>query len=337
MRALYAGGGRPAHFREVDEPVLGSAAAALVRPLAVALCDLDVAYVANLLPTEAPYAVGHEFTARVVEVGSAVAAVAVGDVVTVPFQISCGSCDRCRRGRSDDCTSVPHLSTYGLAPFGGGEEWGGAATELVRVPFADAMCVPLPAGVDPLAAAAVSDNVVDGYNAVATQFRPGDEVLVLGSASVGLYAAAAAHALGAPCTYVDDDEARLATAESLGAAVVEGTANGQSFGEFPLVAVCASLPPALESALRSTEPGGRCHASGIYFFGGDVPWVDLYKRGITFTTGRPAARELMPEVLALAARGTFPIELVTSRVVPFDQAPEALAAPLSHKTVLDLR
>ena len=100
MRALLAGGGGPPHFREIPEPHLGGPLEVLVRPLAVALCDLDVAYIANLLPTSEPYAVGHEFTAEVVAVGDAVSRFSPGDLVTLPFQISCGACDRCRSARS---------------------------------------------------------------------------------------------------------------------------------------------------------------------------------------------------------------------------------------------
>jgi alcohol dehydrogenase len=135
---------------------------------------------------------------------------------------------------------------------------------------------------------------------------------------------------------VDDDATRLAVAERLGATVVEATATGQAFGEFPVTVVCVSTPFGLTSALRSTEPGGRCHSSGIHFFGADIPWVDLYKRGVTFTTGRPRVRELTPTVLELVSRGAFRIDEVCGTVVPFDTAPEALSGMLSHKTILTM-
>src|SRR6185503_5745343 len=95
--------------------------------------------------------------------------------------------------------------------------------DLVEVPFADAMLVPLPAGVDPAAAASASDNIPDGWRAVAPFLadRPGAPVLVLGGAgggSVGLYAAAVAVALGSErVDYVDEDPDRLTRAERLGA------------------------------------------------------------------------------------------------------------------------
>src|SRR3712207_6816030 len=130
-----------------------------------------------------------------------------GSLVTVPFQISCGECERCRRGHTGNCETVPRLSMYGLAPLGG--DWGGFLSDTVRVPYAAHMLIPLPAGVDPAAAASVSDNVPDGWRAVAEPLEryPGGPVLICGGApSITLYAVAAAIALGAErVDYADQD------------------------------------------------------------------------------------------------------------------------------------
>src|SRR3984957_12436937 len=85
-------------WREVPEPQLSAPEQALVRPLAVACCDLDVAVCHGRLPLPPGDAVGHEGLAEVVAVGDAVTGVRVGDRVVVPFQISCGACAECRRG-----------------------------------------------------------------------------------------------------------------------------------------------------------------------------------------------------------------------------------------------
>lgn len=334
MKALFGGGGGPVHFRDIPAPTLGSGIAAIVRPLAVAICDLDVAYLHGLLPTGEPYAVGHEFTAEVVEIGDAVNRVRLGDIVTVPFQISCGGCTNCRRARSLDCTSVAPLSTFGLVPFGGGD-WGGACAELVRIPYADAMCVTLPDGADPVALASVSDNVADGYRSIAPHVSPGDEVLVLGSGSIGLYAVATAAALEVPVTYVDTDGTRLRIAEQLGAAVVDAEPIGQPFGEYPVTAACVSTADGLISALRSTGPGGICQSSGIQFFGvPDVDYLDLYRRGIRLITGRANARDDIPTILALISQQRLDPGVVTGNIIDFDDAPAHLPAALTHKTII---
>jgi threonine dehydrogenase-like Zn-dependent dehydrogenase len=336
MRALFGGGNVPSHFRDIADPVITSANQAIVRPLAVAVCDLDIAYLLGLLPTENPYAFGHEFTAVVVEIGEAVTTLKPGDRVTVPFQISCGGCTRCRSARSLDCSTVPALSTYGLEPFGGGM-WGGACADLVLVPFADAMCVQLPDSVDPIHAASVSDNLVDGYRTIAPYVQPGDEVLVIGSASVGLYAVATAQALSIPVTYVDNDVARLTCAERLGARVVESNPTGESYGEFPVTSACVSTSAGLVSALRSTVPGGICHSSGIQFFGvPEMDYLELYRRGVQLITGRANARDDIPAALALITQGRLDPKAVTGNVVRLDDTPGQLEAQLTHKTIIDL-
>jgi threonine dehydrogenase-like Zn-dependent dehydrogenase len=336
MRALFGGGNGPSHFRDIPEPTITSAVQAIVRPVAVAVCDLDIAYLIGLLPTEQPYAFGHEFTAVVVDIGDAVTNIKPGDRVTVPFQISCGGCNRCRSARSLDCSTVPPLSTYGLEPFGGGP-WGGACADFVLVPYADAMCVPLPDNIDPIHAASVSDNLVDGYRSIAPYVGVGDEVLVLGSASVGLYAVATASALRVPVTYVDDDPVRLACAERLGAHVIQSAVTGQSFGEFPVTSACVSTARGLISALRSTEPGGTCHSSGIQFFGvPDIDYLELYRRGIRLETGRANARDDIPAALDLIVQGRLDPALVTGNIVRLDDTPGQLETQLTHKTIIDL-
>src|SRR5215218_6219658 len=99
----------------------GDARDALVRPLAVATCDLDAPIIAGRTPYEPPIAVGHECVAEVVE--AADAGLERGTLVSVPFQISCGACERCHRGLTGNCKSVPFLSMYGFGSFGG--DWGG--------------------------------------------------------------------------------------------------------------------------------------------------------------------------------------------------------------------
>ncbi|HEX8053631.1 MAG TPA: alcohol dehydrogenase catalytic domain-containing protein, partial [Thermoleophilaceae bacterium] len=211
MRQLEITGVRSVEWREAPEPALGGDGEAIVRPLAVALCDLDSAFLTGAVPVGDGFPFGHECVAEVVEVGDGVESVRPGDVVVVPFQISCGACEACEAGHTGSCRTVPRGSAYGMKPLGG--DWGGALADRLRVPFADAMLVPLPDGLEPAAVASVADNVPDGFRTVAAPLAatPGAEVLVVGgfARSVGLYATAAAVALGASrVVYADTDEGR---------------------------------------------------------------------------------------------------------------------------------
>jgi threonine dehydrogenase-like Zn-dependent dehydrogenase len=312
------------------EPTLEGAGQALVRPLAVALCDLDANIVSGEFPLQTPVALGHEFVAEVVDVGDDVQAVPPGDRVVVPFQISCGECARCRRGQTGDCESVPRLSMYGFGALGG--NWGGALSDLVRVPYADAMLVPLPDGLEPAAVASASDNIPDAWRTVAPPLerRPGAEVLVVsgGARSIGLYATDMALALGAAkVVYVDDDESRLRVAGELGAETVAG-APPDRIGPFPITVNASLTQEGLQCAIRSTEPGGVCTCVAFAMEPQTpMPLFEMYTNGIEFRIGRVMARPLIPQLLEMAAAGSLHPDRITSKVVAWDDAADAVPDP----------
>jgi hypothetical protein len=172
-------------WREAPDPRLESDREVLVRPLAVATCDLDAAIVRGRTPFVGPFPLGHEFVAEVVEVGEEVDGVEAGQRFAVPFQICCGICANCLAGITDSCLNAPAMAMYGLGPIGG--EWGGALSDLVRVPFPDFMLVPVPDGVDPITVAAVGDNIPDAWRTVAPalEARPHQPLRLSAGAGAG--------------------------------------------------------------------------------------------------------------------------------------------------------
>jgi alcohol dehydrogenase len=191
------------------------------------------------------------------------------------------------------------------------------------------MLVPLPAGLAPAALASASDNLSDAWRAVgpALADEPGAEVLVVGGAaagSIGLYAAGLARALGsARVVYVDADAKRCRVAEALGAETLAQAP--KRLGPFAITVDSSAAPEGLALALRSTAPDGTCTSTAIYF--GEqpaLPLLEMYTKGITFRTGRVHAREAMPHVLELAASGAIDPQRVTTRVVAWDDAADAL-------------
>jgi alcohol dehydrogenase len=325
-------------WREAPEPKLSSDDAALVRPLAVATCDLDALIIEGGSPFAPPFPIGHECVAEVVEVGDSVGTVAPGDRVSVPFQISCGACPACLRERSANCSAEPFMSTYGFGPAV--ERWGGFLSDLVCVPYAEHMLVPVPQGLQSAAVASASDNISDAWRTVAPTLaqEPGGDVLVVGGASsgsIGLYAAGLAVALGSEWVlYVDADQSRRQIAERLGAQTLAETPN--RLGPFPITVDASADADGLALALRSTAPDGVCTSTAIYF--GEqpsLPLLEMYTKGITFKTGRANAREAMPHVLALSASGALRPERVTTHVVPWADAAEALLEPGWTKLVLE--
>jgi threonine dehydrogenase-like Zn-dependent dehydrogenase len=325
-------------WQEVPDPQITAPEQALVRPLLVACCDLDVAVCHGRLPLPPGYAVGHEGLAEVVAVGDDVSGVQVGDRVVVPFQISCGTCRECRRGVTGSCASVPLMAAYGMAPIAG-LDGGGFMSDLVLVPYADAMLIAVPDTITPSAIASLSDNIPDGWRAVGpyseelARLDPAERrVLVVGRLSIGLYAAAFAAALGAHVDYIDTDEQRLAAAQKLGAAVHDREKPDKSWGRYPVTVHTSADPALLAATLRSTWPDGVCTDTGVYYQPTvEMPLLSMYTRGVRFVTGRVNARVLIPQVLELLADG-LDLSPAVDRVVAWEDAPSAWPAMIG-KTV----
>jgi threonine dehydrogenase-like Zn-dependent dehydrogenase len=323
-------------WRDASEPEIAAPEQAIVRPVAVACCDLAVAE--GRLPMPPGHAVGHEGVAEVVAIGDAVREVKVGDRVIVPFQISCGDCQACRRGVTGSCASLPLMAMYGMAPLAG-LDGGGFMADLVLVPYADAMLVPVGETVDPVAIASLSDNIPDGWRAVGpyraelAAIAPADRrVLVAGRLSIGLYAAAFASAYGAQVDYVDTDPQRLAAAEKLGATAHDRTKPDKSWDPYPITVHTSADPAVLAATMRATWPDGVCTDTGIYYQGGvEMPLLSMYTRGLRFVTGRVNARAVIPEILELIT-AHCDLAPAVDRVVGWEEAPQAWPA-MTGKTV----
>lgn len=326
-------------WRDVPEPELISPAGALVRPLAVARCDLDLPMAAaGLFP--GPFGVGHEIVAEVVEVGPEVAAVAPGDRVLVPFQVSCGGCVACSGRRFGACHEYRAQvgGAFGFGEAGGGH--GGGLADLLAVPAADHLLIPAPAGVSPEVLCTLVDNVCDGYRTVAGPLAatPGAEVLVVGGVgvSVGLYSVAAALALGSErVRYVDSDADKCAAAERIGAEVTQLDGPWPRHFERALVTVENTMDAeGLACTLRSTDDYGWCTSIAIHF--GDatpLPLLSMYTRGITLHASRADSRRLLPEVVELVAAGGLDPTVVPTTVAPWDAAAEAWLEPATKLVV----
>ena len=316
-------------WQDAPEPTISTPEQALVRPVAVACCDLDVAVAQGVLPMPPGHSVGHEGIGEVVAVGDAVRDVKVGDRVLVPFQISCGHCRECRRGVTGSCGSVPLMAMYGMAPLAG-LDGGGFMADVVLVPYADAMLIPIPEAVDPVAIASLSDNIPDGWRAVGpfqselARLGGGDRrVLVVGRLSIGVYAAALASAIGAHVDYVDTDQNRLAAAEKLGAVAHDLAKPDRSWDPYPVTVHTSGDPALLAATLRATWADGVCTDTGVYYQGKvEMPLLPMYTRGVRFVTGRVNARAVIPEILELVAAGCD-LAPVVERVVEWDDAPAA--------------
>lgn len=339
MRQLVHLGPGQLDWREVPDASVQLPSDAVVRPVAVARCDLDLP-MAKLGLFPGPFAVGHEIAAEIVHVGDDVTRHRPGDHVIVPFQVSCGSCRPCTAGSYAACSThmAPLGGSFGFGVSGG--DHGGGMSDLLRVPTADHLLVASPSGGDPVALATLSDNVVDGYRSVAPALRerPGGSVLIAAETpgSIALYAVAAAVALGADdVRYVDRDPVRVDVARSLGAdAVVHEGPWPRRFEPAAITVDATGEVEGLHTVVRSTERYGHCTSIAVYFDPGTMlPLLEMYTRGITFHTSRADSRRFLPEVLELmGATGFDPLRVPTT-VVDWDDAPGAWLEPATKLVV----
>ena len=330
MRQLTFVKPRVLEWHEVPEPRLESGRDALVSPVAATTCDLDRSLIKGRSALPAPIALGHEFCAVVTEVGDSVRSVAPGDLVSVPAQISCGACDRCRAGRTALCRSVPPNAMFGLGSATG--NFGGGFSDLVRVPFADAMLVPVPAAIDASAVAAASDNLTNAYEVVPhLQRLPRANVLIAGVGGAGMYAVLMAKAAGAGRVgYLDHDEKRLELASELGAEPirVDPQEPRRALPDLYDIGVdTRGEPDTLAVLLRSLAPAGVCISFSLYFSDVSLPLFEMVLRQLRLEGTPTNVRAHLPEVLRWVEEKRIAPERVTSEVLPWSALTEALVEP----------
>lgn len=259
------------------------------------ICGSDQHMVRGRTTAPVGQTLGHEITGEIVEKGSDVQFLEVGDICSVPFNIACGRCRNCREGQTGICLNVNPAragSAYGYVDMGG---WLGGQADYVMVPFADFNLLKFP---DRDAALAkirdltmLSDIFPTGYHGAKTAgVTTGSTVYIAGAGPVGLAAAYSAHLLGAAVVIVGDLNAeRLKQAESFGCETVdisadatledqiadilhtnevdcavdavgfEASGHGQGAGEQPAAV--------LNSIMNATRAGGSLGIPGLYVTG----------------------------------------------------------------------
>ncbi|MDR6414861.1 formaldehyde dehydrogenase, glutathione-independent [Pseudarthrobacter sulfonivorans] len=203
----------------------------ILRTVSTNICGSDQHMVRGRTTAPAGLVLGHEITGEVIETGPDVEFIKVGDIVSVPFNISCGRCRNCKEGKTGICLNVnPDRpgSAYGYVDMGG---WVGGQAEFVLVPYADWNLLRFPDREQALEKimdlTMLSDILPTGFHgAVTAGVGVGSTVYVAGAGPVGLAAAASAQLLGAAVVIVGDlNEDRLAQARSFGCETVN-VANG---------------------------------------------------------------------------------------------------------------
>ncbi|WP_243040472.1 glutathione-independent formaldehyde dehydrogenase [Dyella sedimenti] len=227
MKAVVYQGPRDVRVIDVPDARIEKSTDVLVRITTTNICGSDLHMYDGRTEVEAGQVLGHENLGEVIEVGEAVDRVKVGDLVCLPFNVSCGFCENCERGLTGFCLTVNPGKAGGAYGYAGMGPYRGGQAELLRVPYGDFNCLVLPEGAREQQNDYVmlSDIFPTGYHATELAgVQPGESVVIYGAGPVGLLAAHSAFLRGASRVFVvDTHKDRLAIAEKLGAIAIDDT------------------------------------------------------------------------------------------------------------------
>lgn len=294
MKALVYDGPGMKSWVEVPDPQLIDTTDAVVRVDTTTICGTDLHILKGDVPAVTPGRIlGHEGVGTVVEVGSSVRNIAVGDRVIISCISSCGVCTYCRGGNPSHCLADEGASGIGWIL---GHLIDGTQAELVRIPFADNSLYRLPRG-----------------------------VAVVGAGPVGLAVIATASLYGAAqIVALDLDENRLALAKQVGAShcVSPGAddwkeqvlALTDGFG-VDVAVEAVGVPTTFDMCTQIVRPGGSVANVGVHGQAVQLDLQNLWIKNINISMGLVNTTTL-GMLLKLVAQEKLPVEkFVTHRFV----------------------
>uniref|UniRef100_UPI0032B1757D zinc-dependent alcohol dehydrogenase n=1 Tax=uncultured Aquincola sp. TaxID=886556 RepID=UPI0032B1757D len=221
-------------YETMPDPQIEEPRDAIVKMSCCAICGSDLHLFDGFMPTmKSGDILGHEFMGEVVEVGKGNSKLKVGDRVVVPFTITCGECEQCRRGNFSVCERsnrnkdmadkmFGHTTAglFGYSHLTGG--YPGGQAEYIRVPYADVTHVKIPDGLTDEQVLFLGDIFPTGWQAaVACDIQPTDTVAIWGAGPVGQFCIRSAVLLGArQVVCIDRVPERLAMARAGGAITI---------------------------------------------------------------------------------------------------------------------
>jgi alcohol dehydrogenase len=325
MRAVVLGGVGDVRVESVADPVIQLPSDAIVEVHATAICGADLFPFHGMTPGfEDGTVLGHEFAGVIVEVGSAVHDLRVGQRVVNTSMISDGTCPSCAAGRVTQCEGRSLFGYSGVYP-----RLDGGQAELVRVPNADRCLRVLPDNVSDEAAIFLADILPTGYGSVVRGgVGPESTVVVVGCGPVGLMAILAAVGTARRVIAVDGIAERRELAALLGAQPVEPAEAQAAVAEATdgmgadVVIEAAGSPGALDASLRLARGRGTISVVGAHFEP-DYPLNNalMFEHELTlrFTIGDPSLDGA--GLLARVADGTLdPTPVITHRMALADAA-----------------
>jgi propanol-preferring alcohol dehydrogenase len=312
---------QPLAIEEVDRPKPESHEV-LIEVEACGVCHSDLHVADGDWPqlsriVKRPLILGHEIAGRVVEVGSAVRDLKVGDRVGVPWlHWSCGECEFCREGNENLCA---RQKVTGVTVDGG-------YAEFVRAPASHALKIP--DSLSSVEAAPLFCAGVTVFRALKqAQISRGQRLAIFGIGGLGHIAVQIGCALGAEIAAVDVSEEKLALAKSLGATHAFNAASDdvakafRNLGGVHAALITSAAKAAYDMAFNCVRPSGSLLIVGLPAENICFPPILMAAREIRMHASAVGTRQDLSEVLAMASAGKVRCQTATR---PLAQANEVL-------------
>ena len=296
----------------------------LLRVKACGVCGTDVhihAGAQGATDCEPPVILGHEFAGEVVEIGSKVTRIKVGDHVTVNPNISCEACEQCRRGNVHFCDT---MTATGVNHDGGFAEYCVVLEKQAHV---------IPANV-PFEEAAMCEPVACCLHGIdLSQIKCGDTVMIIGGGTIGMIMLQLAQMSGAVrCVLLDVNENRFELAKKLGAELTLNPAKDDvaaelkkhGFDDIRVVIECAGRA---ESVLSAIEYAGKAATVMIFSLTDPdcaIPYMPFaaFKKELTIKTSfvNPNTQGRAAQIIT---SGRLNLKDLISDRIPLDEIGEA--------------
>lgn len=314
--------GEGAEIRTVDVPKIEDNEV-LVKINAVSICGTDVhiytwdAWSEGRIK-DVPYVFGHEFSGEVVELGSKVKSVCIGDHVSAETHFVCGVCPQCLEGKAHVCKNTEIL----------GVDRQGCFAEYVAIPESNIWKNPKEM---PFEVASIQEPFGNAVHTVLSGEVAGRTVAVIGCGPIGVMAVGVAKAAGASQIIAFDlNDYRLDLAKKLGATTVVNSSNENPLevidrltkgNGVDVVCEMSGHPVAMDQAFKMVTNGGRISILSLPAkpVALDVT-NDIVFKGITVhgITGR-VMYKTWKQVTELISSGQVNLSDVITHTLPMDE------------------
>ncbi len=334
MKAQVLTGIGQMEMRDVDDPVIRGDTDVLCKIEMVGVCGSDVHYYETgrigSQVVQYPYVVGHECSATVAAVGSAVKRVKVGDAIVVEPAAWCDECDQCRMGRENTCRNLSFLGTPGQGP--------GCLSEYIVMP--EKSCFPIRGDITLEQGVLCEPFAIGVYTVRQSHAQKGASVVILGCGPIGLSCMAAAKAEGIEKIYMTDIiDARSEVARKAGAIwtgkpesenIVEAIGELEPTG-VDIVYECAGQQETLDEAIELLRPGGTLMVIGIPRTERVSFSIDRIRRKEITIVNVRRQNDCTQKAIDLIASGKAQVDFMITHRFTFDKSQEAFDQAAGYK------